>query len=296
MFARSFFALSCALSGALPSHTTLRLFIFPPWPRLGSPPLKVRDFLLNDLVPYFSTGTDTAEKIAIRIANGAINFAKSIPLGTQVYVAVEAVDILRKHGLNGIYSLVLRKEFIAAAELLRRVAGINEKVWPLSIHEMTAAIFYSLAEKRAERGSMPEREHLMHRTSDSVPSPREKLEDDTDEFDPLSASVANILSGGSSSAAASRRSKVTFEAVPERPPPLEAPPLCSPLSAEHLSSMLFYAPIALNFIYAEEPLEMQLLCAQQGWSLLYAHLEQKTLQVDQVNSKKKKTCFKYNPL
>jgi hypothetical protein len=37
-------------------------------------------------------------------------------------------------------------------------------------------------------------------------------------------------------------------------------------------SLIFYAPIALNFIYAEKEVDMQLLAAQQGWRLVYAHL------------------------
>ena len=81
----------------------------------------------------------------------------------QVAVAFEAAEILRKHGMNGLYTLVLRKEFVAAAGLLQRVARINKKTWPLSVHELTAAIFYSLAEKRAERGNRPEGEEWCHR-------------------------------------------------------------------------------------------------------------------------------------
>jgi len=50
-------------------------------------------------------------------------------------------------------------------------------------------------------------------------------------------------------------------------------PVSSPCSDALLSSFLFYAPIALNFIYSPDPLELQLLAAQLGWSTLYAHLD-----------------------
>jgi hypothetical protein len=64
-------------------------------------------------------------------------------------------------------------------------------------------------------------------------------------------------------------------------PSPSTPGVCSPLSSSHLSSLLFYAPLSLSFIYSETPIELQLLSAQQGWSLLYAHLDQGRLSVDQ---------------
>jgi hypothetical protein len=51
-------------------------------------------------------------------------------------------------------------------------------------------------------------------------------------------------------------------------------PVCDPVSDAVLASLVFYAPIALNFVYAEKEVEMQLLAAQQGWRLLYAYLTQ----------------------
>jgi len=83
---------------------------------------RLRDFKGGLLTPYFTTGSDTLADLASRLADGAIAFVRSIPLGMQVAVAFEAAEILRKHGMNGIYTLVLRKEFVAAAGLLQRVA------------------------------------------------------------------------------------------------------------------------------------------------------------------------------
>ena len=51
-------------------------------------------------------------------------------------------------------------------------------------------------------------------------------------------------------------------------------PVCEPVSSSLLSSLIFYAPVALNFIYETSEVDMQLLAAQQGWRLLYAHLHQ----------------------
>jgi hypothetical protein len=45
-------------------------------------------------------------------------------------------------------------------------------------------------------------------------------------------------------------------------------PVCEPVSDDTLSSLLFYAPLALTFIYAECEVDMQLLAAQQGEIIL----------------------------
>ena len=123
---------------------------------------RCRDYFEKNLSPYFETGIDTMEDVALRITQAAISMARSIPLGAQAHVAVETVDVLRKYGLKGIYGLILRKEFLAAADLLCRACDINQATFPLSVHELSAAIFYALAQHRAIRGINPEREHLIH--------------------------------------------------------------------------------------------------------------------------------------
>ena len=85
--------------------------------------------------------------------------ARAIPMGAQATVAVETLDILRWHGW---YDLILRKDFMAAADLLCRVTGINRRAWPLSVHELSVAVFYALAQQRGRRGGDPEREHRLH--------------------------------------------------------------------------------------------------------------------------------------
>ena len=68
---------------------------------------------------------ETINDIALRITQAAISMARSIPLVAQAHVAVETVDDLRKYGLKGIYGLILRKEFLAAADLLCRACDIK---------------------------------------------------------------------------------------------------------------------------------------------------------------------------
>ncbi len=253
----------------------------------------------KNLTPYFETGVDTVEDRAARLTKAAIHMAKSIPLGAQATMTVETLDVLRKHGLKGVYGLILRKEFMAAADLLCKVTGINKKVWPLSVHELSAAIFYALAQHRALRGVDPEREHRIHTlkhehgamirkesksslegfhqaSSDNDIEASEGKEskifpnilvDETDNYDPTIETEENILENGDerdnkSKAKHSLPSQLPFE------------PVCTAVTDSLLSSLIFYAPLALNFIYATSEVDMQILAAQQGWRLLYAHLKQ----------------------
>mmetsp|Transcript_10857 Transcript_10857/g.17098 ORF Transcript_10857/g.17098 Transcript_10857/m.17098 type:complete len:1210 (-) Transcript_10857:22-3651(-) len=253
---------------------------------------RCRDYTNGEMTPYFETGLDSAEEVALRITKAAIAMAKSIPLGAQATVAVETVDVLRKYGLHGIYGIMLRQEFLAAADLLRRALGINQTSWPLSVHELSAAIFYALAQHRAMRGLSPDREELIHtlrvplqqtgvdeRTT--VPSVIDNYElsalefhnnpviDQTDTYTPNAAALENLSNRLDSPITASRNQSGNEQK-------LGFTPVCDPVPDSVLASLVFYAPIALNFIYADKEVDMQLLAAQQGWRLLYASLNQET--------------------
>ncbi|KAL9187576.1 hypothetical protein ACHAXT_001679 [Thalassiosira profunda] len=312
---------------------------------------RCRDFLAGNLVPYFETGVDTVEDAAYRLTRLAISLARSIPLGAQAYVAIETVEVIRKHGLKGVYGLLLRKEFLAAADLLCRVLGINKKNWPLSVHELSAAIFYALAQHRALRGLRPDGEELIHSlkqeggsadaggsgTSNEKPPSKtanessatsptmtnesdgkqqqgkvedeagdtivwqgrdqlsEPVLDETDVYDPTSEKVVDLLAMTASYKpieASGKESRVNADAAQEEKVPTEPDdllttnsntaagtdlpfdPVCEHVPNSLISSLLFYAPLALDFIYAECEVDMQLLAAQQGWRLVYASLDQ----------------------
>jgi len=304
---------------------------------------RCRDYLISpyDLCPYFETGVDTVEDAAARLTKAAIKMAKSIPLGAQATVAVETLDVLRKHGLKGVYGLILRKEFMAAADLLCKVTGINKKAWPLSVHELSAAIFYALAQHRALRGVDPEREHRIHAfkvskgvddheldneheggddddDDNSVPSidvdtllahknniPSSSIEldgsdhlvsvddndeeagdvilwsckepqnialDETDNYNPLAEEgvMRNVMRNNNDKSLLQQKQQHQHQQQRN----LNFEPVCDPVSDSLLSSLIFYAPVAMDFIYAPTEVDMQLLAAQQGWRLVYAHLKQ----------------------
>ncbi|GAX15810.1 hepatocyte growth factor-regulated tyrosine kinase substrate [Fistulifera solaris] len=218
---------------------------------------RCRDHKEGNLRPYFDTGVDSLEEVAVRIAEAAITMAKKIPLGAQAAVAVETADVLRKYGLNGIYTIMLRKEFLAAADLLQKTLNINRNSWPLSVHELSAAIFYALAQHRAMRGLNPDHEHKIH-----------------------AVRVADDHEKGGQSKSEKLLMAQTEKAKQKDMTPCDASEgeleepnaVCDRLPDAALESLIFYAPIALNFIYAEKEVDMQLLAAQQGWRLVYAHL------------------------
>ena len=309
---------------------------------------RCRDYFNGELTPYFETGVDTIEDAAYRLARMAITLARKIPLGAQAYVAIETAEVLRKHGLKGVYGLLLRKEFLAAADLLCRVLGINKQNWPLSVHELSAAIFYALAQHRALRGLRPEGEELIHTLrrsctednggsganaavsnpslpviSSTLPAVFEnvtvedvddddvdvvadnivwegefsdKILDETDIYDPNSEKIIDIfaISGSANRyhSPSDRREDFSCQngniddlhvndtdandATPaaKQEDKLPFDPVCEYVPDTLISSLLFYAPLALDFIYAECEVDMQLLAAQQGWRLVYASLDQ----------------------
>jgi hypothetical protein len=277
------------------------------------------------------------EEAAIRITKAAIAMAKAIPLGAQATVAVETVDVLRKYGLHGIYGIMLRQEFLAAADLLRKALGINKTSWPLSVHELSAAIFYALAQHRAMRGLNPEREHIIHRLRPPPPQTPSSRTSTTRASSPLTPDTTTPVPptwtepvNPDTTIHTTNRTTTTTTTI-KNPPPVDSyelsaldfhntsvidqtdtydpdfsttvvdtpviksdprrplsgvvheqtssatssfTPVCDPVPDTVLASLVFYAPIALNFIYAQKEVEMQLLAAQQGWRLLYAYLSQ----------------------
>jgi hypothetical protein len=233
---------------------------------------RCRDYTNGELSPYFEIGVETLEEAALRVTQAALTMARSIPLGAQASVAVETVDVLRKYGLNGIYTVMLRQEFLAAADLLRKALGINRSAWPLSVHELSAAIFYALAQHRALRGSNPELEHLIHGFRNDV-SPTTSS--------PHAVNGREIISEAGSSDDA-----LLYSETECCSPPSSIPfrTVCDPVPDSDISSFVLYAPLGLNFIYVEKPVDMQLLAAQQGWRLLYAFLEQDVASTDRPAS------------
>ena len=235
---------------------------------------RCRDFLNGQLCPYFELGVDTLHDMVVRVTNAAISMAKSIPLGAQATVAVETLEVLRKHGLNGIYTILLRQEFLSAANMLQKALGINQTSWPLSVHELSAAIFYALAQHRALRGLNPEHEHDIH-------AMRPFTTDCNHPFEAEPASNALLVTPNEESLTGISEPVTNFPESLRKSNTVDDDaivPVCDVLPDSTLNALIFYAPLALHFIYANKEVDMQLLAAQQGWRLLYAYLHQERPQ------------------
>jgi hypothetical protein len=100
----------------------------------------------------------------------------------------------------------------------------------------------------------------------------EPVIDQTDTYNPDVESIEH-MNGTFNSPAPDPRKREQTDPLQEQP---SFTPVCDPVSDSVLASLVFYAPIALNFVYATKEVDMQLLAAQQGWRLLYSFLDQET--------------------
>jgi hypothetical protein len=103
------------------------------------------------------------------------------------------------------------------------------------------------------------------------------LVDDTDDYDPYLETKPleqSILSDEEQTDLKNMKERSDPKSQTNEQRQTTFDPVCDYVSDELLSSLILYAPLALNFIYATNEVDMQLLAAQQGWRLLYAHLNQ----------------------
>ena len=146
----------------------------------------------------------------------------------------------------------------------------------MSVHELSAAIFYALAQHRALRGVDPEREHRCHALKKSNHMVNDDDDDDNESY---------VSSYSNHSDQTSIEDREIISSQKKDPQHGESEydelsnddninPVCEAVSDSLLASLIFYAPVAMNFIYATTEVDMQLLAAQQGWRLIYAHLKQ----------------------
>eukprot|EP00953_Heterococcus_sp_UTEX-ZZ885_P033358 17351-Heterococcus_DN1.PRE.1 len=159
--------------------------------------------------------------------------------------------------MQGVAGLVLRKEFVEAAELLKKCTAGLDKSWPMSMHEMTAALYYLLAQMRGERGAHPDREHesycsvrdlmasilLQHYIAASTLCYQQQF---ADHFVLRTMHYALQEHTGNG---------------------------CTPLDEETIAFIMEFAHPTLHFLYERTPVELQLLCNLHDWSLIFTKPE-----------------------
>ncbi len=87
----------------------------------------------------------------------------SLFLSLPARLILESISILKTYGLTGFAGLLLRKDFMESAETLKRISGIDKSLL-MSLHELTACIYYKLAIDRGLRGCNPDSELIAHQT------------------------------------------------------------------------------------------------------------------------------------
>eukprot|EP00596_Hydrurales_sp_CCMP1899_P009831 CAMPEP_0119037604 /NCGR_PEP_ID=MMETSP1177-20130426/6057_1 /TAXON_ID=2985 /ORGANISM="Ochromonas sp, Strain CCMP1899" /LENGTH=1390 /DNA_ID=CAMNT_0006999107 /DNA_START=105 /DNA_END=4274 /DNA_ORIENTATION=+ len=121
------------------------------------------DGLDDYLIPYDDEYSDRGVDKVIRVAECSLQVVKStVSLNYPTKLALDSIDILKRYGMSGLAGVLLRKDFIEAVETLKRISGIDH-MFSLSLHELTACIYYKLAIDRGLRGCDPEGEMMAHR-------------------------------------------------------------------------------------------------------------------------------------
>ena len=107
--------------------------------------LRVEGYLSGNLIPYFEPVVDRNVDKALRVAEGALYVVKNtLILNYPASIAINAVDILRRYGMNGLAGVLMRKDFVDAVETLKRISGLEER-YPISLQELTACIYLPLS-------------------------------------------------------------------------------------------------------------------------------------------------------
>ena len=122
----------------------------------------------GELIPYTCPMIDRGIDKAHRVVDYTLQFLKSnLILNYPAKIAVETVNILKLYGMSGLAGVLLRRDFVEAVETLKHITKI-ENHFSLSLHELTAVIYYKIAINRGIRGCIPEEEARLHLPSNNA--------------------------------------------------------------------------------------------------------------------------------
>eukprot|EP01034_Spumella_vulgaris_P023030 gene23030-29219_t len=217
---------------------------------------RVQAYLSGRLIPYFNPTVDRGIDKALRIADYSLIVAKNtLALNFPTKIVIETIDILKRYGLSGFAGLLLRADFLESVETLKRISGMDA-MFRLSLHELTACIYYKLAIDRGLRGCNPEGERIAHAPHVSSSSQQ-------------SGSQHGVHSINSSAYGAPKSST---------PIPVgddEADFECDAAKSEDIDRAIRFAPLALKIVYEVNPVDCQRLARSQGWEMVFSNAETK---------------------
>lgn len=136
-----------------------------------------------------------------------------------------------------------------AVETLKRISGID-RMFSLSLHELTACIYYKLAIDRGLRGCDPEGERVAHKVKPARGS----------------STDGAVCAGDIGD---KKRSDGSTESHNSEEDDDEDPSACEELEEEELDDIIRFAPLALSAVYEESSADVQRLALAQGWATVF---------------------------
>jgi hypothetical protein len=135
-----------------------------------------------------------------------------------------------------------------AVETLKRISGID-RMFSLSLHELTACIYYKLAIDRGLRGCDPEGESVAHKVK------------------PIARSRSSVVSAGDMTE--DKRPYGGTDSQNSDEADDEDPSACEEIEEEELDDVIRFAPLALSAVYEESSADVQRLAHAQGWATIF---------------------------
>ena len=203
---------------------------------------RVKDFLSGQLQLYRHPEHDRSVDKALRVARGAMHVLNVVQVFYPLRLLLESLDVLCRYGVAGISAMLLRQDFVEAAELLVRICSFEQH--KISFSEFMACMYYKFALDKGSRGHDPESDFRQHCT-------------ETHQLD---------------------NEAYLSDTCPSRMPATHVHGDGNTMKDTDLDEAIRIAPLALIAVYEDQPADMQLIAHSQGWDLLFAHLDSKPEQ------------------
>lgn len=208
---------------------------------------RVRAWLQQRLIPYTFTAIygdqdiDRGVDKAYRVADYSLSVARNtLILNFPTKVALETIEVLKRYGLTGFAGLLLTREFMEAIETLKQLVRV-EDMFSLSLHELTACVYYKLAIDRGLRGCQPDLPLETHKDTN------------------FQRRLLQQLHEGDEEEANRKQDEVSYS--------------CRVASEFELRTALEYAPIALEVVYESSELDMRRLARHHDLELLCSNVD-----------------------
>jgi hypothetical protein len=188
--------------------------------------------------------------------------------------------------MSGLAGVLMRHDFLEAVETLKKMSGMvsidfsrrnvcktrrfigcvsQDKLFVMSLHELTACIYYKLAIDRGLRGCDPDGEQEMHQAH-----VQEVLNNSRLGSNHSSGANQHTINGNSSSTGPSAGTGVGVQGSGAGRNNYPSYYFSSASVQQDLDTAIRLAPLALEAVYAEDECECQRIAYTQGWVTIVA--------------------------